>query len=100
MINIFDDYSVLKKAFDQLEYDGWSDEVLFKDHLAEARAKVKENKEFKDLFDEDNVDVYEIYGKGGWHRYHIWLDGKITFSSLHAMEEDTQKARELGFDII
>lgn len=43
----------------------------------------------------------EVYGSGGFHRYFLYLDGSVSFSSHHTWDERVvDKARQLGFEIL
>lgn len=41
-----------------------------------------------------------IYGSGGMHRYFLDQDGILRFSSYHALPDEVDKAKSLGFEII
>jgi hypothetical protein len=46
-----------------------------------------------------NIGYFVIYGASGYHRYIVYPNGNIEFSSFHASPEKTNLARELGFGI-
>jgi len=78
--------------------------------LSETSA-LEEWAQFKQNLEEDNLSgpileellsqsILTIYGKGGWHRYAVYGDGRVMFSSMHAMRDETERAKRLGFQIL
>lgn len=45
------------------------------------------------------MDVFTIYGMGGFNRYFVYPDGRIAFSDYQARRGDSDKARALGFKV-
>ena len=96
--------AVLIAAFDALEYEGFFEASLNK-NIYSIGVVISA---FERLMDENalehcpnNIPVgVSIYGFGAGNRYFIYPDGRIRFSTGHALSEvSRENARKLGFDV-
>ena len=104
-LNLFEtSHSVLKEAFDSLEFPGFFEDSLNRDSQNSIKAVFKA---FERFIDEDALEEWSlssnvgpaIYGNGGFNRYFVYSDGTIRFSAGHASNEVRNLASELGFKV-
>ena len=99
----------LRQAFDEMEGEGFFERSMADlegfESLGGAYNKITSHEPFDDPYDEEDPKdiVFTVYGDGGWHRYHITVDGSILFSKMHAAlpssDEAIRKASSLKFEL-
>lgn len=69
--------------------------------LASPQEAEESDEEYADYKNGIRQKSFEIYGRGGGHRYYVRGSGTVEFSSMHCNQPKIlAKARESGFKII
>ena len=93
--NIISDFEKVFEAFLEMEgiplgtTHGWEEWLELRKTLTSYPEEIQD-----EMREEANVS---IYGRGGWHRYMIDGNGNVSFSAMHADNDEIKKAKGLGF---
>lgn len=92
MIKITDDKGDLEVAFDTLEGKGFFKRSISKDDGYSLMTAIRCHQEGMTMC---------VYGNGGYHRYYLSIDGRLTFSGMHSNwpNDRCQDAEDVGFEV-
>lgn len=97
-MNLKTNPEVVKSAFKALENKDMEDSYGWDEWIHFLKLEQEGLPDFM-LEDLPYEIVATIQGQGGWHRYHVHGDGKVTFSKSHAMDDAVEKAQQMGFNV-